>query len=233
MYYEIKTGSVMIRELPSSERPREKMISHGVSSLSNAELLAVLIGNGTGGCSAIDLSNRILALEPSISGLSGYQPEEFMKIPGIGCAKACSLVAAIELGRRISTTPRHSAVSFSNPEQAASLFMEEMRCLNKEKFRIAMLNSKNELIMKQDISVGGISNSSAHPREVFAEAVRKGANGIILVHNHPSGDPTPSAADIAITKQLCEAGQILGIRVLDHIIIGDGTYTSFKNKGLL
>jgi len=233
MYYEVKTGSVMIRELPSSERPREKIFSGGVSSLSNAELLAVLIGNGTGGCSAIDLSSRILSLEPSIAELSEYQPEEFMKIPGIGSAKACCIVAAIELGRRIAATPRKSGVSLSNPEQAAALFMEEMRGLRKEKFRVAMLNSKNELIMKQDISVGGINASSAHPREVFADAVRKGANGIILAHNHPSGDPVPSPSDIAVTKQLCEAGDILGIRVLDHIIIGDGVYVSFKNKGLL
>ena len=233
MYYETKTGALTIKELPSSERPREKIISCGVSSLSNAELLAVLMGNGTGGCSAIDLANKVLALEPTISCFSGYQPEEFMKIPGIGSAKACAIVAAIELGRRISTTPQRVGICFTSPEKAAELFMEEMRCLSKEKFRVAMVNTRNELIMKQDISIGGLNFSSAHPREVFADAIRKGAYGIILVHNHPSGDPTPSASDIAATKQICEAGEIIGIKVLDHIIIGDGVYTSFLNSGLL
>lgn len=233
MCHETKPGAPGIKELPASERPREKIISCGVSALSNAELLAVLLGNGTGGCSAIELAGRVLALEENITGLAACQPEELMKISGIGCAKACSIVSAIELGRRISTTPLRSCISCSDPEKTAGLFMEEMRFLSKEEFRIAMLNSKNELIMKRDISIGGANSASAHPREVFSDAVRKGACGIILVHNHPSGDPTPSAADIATTRQLCEAGDILGIKVIDHIIIGDGRYISFKNKGLL
>ena len=233
MENETRSGSLMIKELPSAERPREKIISGGVSTLSNAELLAVLLGNGTGGCSAIELANKVLALEENLAGLADYQPEELMNVPGIGSAKACSIVAAIELGRRISTTPRRKKISFLNPEEAAALFMEELRPLNKEVFKVAMLNSKNELIMKQDVSVGGLNSSSAHPREVFTVAVRKGASSVILVHNHPSGDPTPSAADIAVTKQLCEAGDVLGIKVVDHIIIGDRSYTSFKNKGLL
>ncbi|MCQ2561016.1 MAG: DNA repair protein RadC [Clostridia bacterium] len=223
-----------VKELPESERPREKIMAKGVGSLSNAELLAVLISSGTEKESAITVASRILAMESgSLQSLSDYHPEEFMKIPGIGVAKACTLAAALELGRRVASSPRPKSPKIETPAQAAALFMEELRYLKKETFMTALLNVKGELIQKDSVSVGGLSSSSAMPREVFACAVRRGAGSVILVHNHPSGDPSPSEADIRITKQLVSAGEVLGITVSDHIIIGDGRYFSMAAEKLL
>lgn len=224
----------MLKELPYQELPREKILSNGVSCLSNTELLAVLIASGTKDESALTLAGRVLSLEKeSLSKLTQYQPEELQKVKGIGVAKACQIVAAMELGRRIAVIPKEKRVKLDTPDQVAALFMEEMRHLKKETFRVALLNVKNEVIMREDISVGGINFSGAHPREVFQNAVKKGAYAVILVHNHPSGDPAPSSSDIATTHQLAEAGKILGIQVLDHIVVGDGKYISLKQQGHL
>jgi DNA repair protein RadC len=224
----------MHKELPRSERPREKILSQGVSSLSNGELIAILIASGTREESALALAGRILSLENgSLARLTACQPEEFQKIRGVGLAKSCVLVAAMELGRRIAVSPAENRARLDTPEKVAELFMEEMRYLKKEVFRVAHLNVKNELIMKEDISVGGLHSAAAHPREVFQTAVKKGVNAVILVHNHPSGDPTPSHADRATTDQLVKAGKILGIQVLDHIVIGDGSYISLKQQRML
>lgn len=231
-----KTSSIgpMLKELPRSERPREKILSQGVSSLSNGELIAILIASGTREESALALAGRILSLENrSLARLTACQPEEFQKIRGVGLAKSCVLVAAMELGRRIAVSPAENRARLDTPEKVAELFMEEMRYLKKEVFRVAHLNVKNELIMKEDISVGGLHSAAAHPREVFQTAVKKGVNAVILVHNHPSGDPTPSHADRATTDQLVKAGKILGIQVLDHIVIGDGSYISLKQQRML
>ncbi len=224
----------MLKELPRSELPREKILSRGVAGLSNAELVAVLLASGTRTESALALAARVLALQNgSLGRLVCCQPEEFQRIRGIGTAKSCMLVAAMELGRRIAACPAESRIRLDTPDKVADLFMEEMRFLNKEVFRVACLNVKNELIMKEDVSVGGLHSAAAHPREVFQNAIKKGANAVILIHNHPSGDPAPSSADQATTAQLVKAGSILGIQVLDHIVIGDGRYVSFKQKGIL
>lgn len=222
----------MLQDLPKSERPREKLVSEGSRSLSNAELIAVLISSGSEGESAVSLASRILSLEEgSISKLSDYEPEEFMKLKGVGIAKACSLVAAMELGRRIATSPKADVIDLKDPENVAALFMEDMRYLNREIIRIAMLNNHFGLIGKADVSVGGLAEASAHPREIFAGAIRKGAAGIVMAHNHPSGECTPSDADIISTVQIVKSGQILGIPVYDHLIIGDGCYTSlYENR---
>ncbi len=221
----------MIQDLPKCERPREKLMYSGVKSLSNSELIAVLISSGSKNESAISLASRVLSIEQgSLSKFSNYEPEEFMSVKGIGLAKACSLVAAIEFGRRIATTPRDDKILIDNSETIARLFMEDMRFLNKEVVRIAMLDVHNCLIGKQDISIGGISEAGAHPREVFAPAIRKGAAGIILAHNHPSGDCTPSKGDISSTKQIVASGRVLGIQVLDHLVIGNNCYTSLLDK---
>ena len=156
-----------------------------------------------------------------------------MTISGIGTAKACTLAAAIELGRRVAAAPASSRVLLSRPQDAADLFMGEMRYLKKEILQVAMLNVKSELLMRETVSEGGLCSAVAHPREVFSGAVKKGAFGIILAHNHPSGDPAPSDEDVRMTKQLSEAGKVLGIEVIDHIIIGDGRFTSFKSEQLL
>ncbi len=224
----------MLKELPGSERPREKILSRGVSNLSNTELVAILLASGTRKESALILAGRVLALEKgSLAGLLSCQPEEFQSIKGIGTAKSCMLVAAMELGRRIAASPAEPHRSLDTPDKVANLFLEEMRYYKKEVFRVIHLNVKNEMIMKEDISVGGLHSAAAHPREVFQTAIKKGAHAVILIHNHPSGDPTPSQSDKTTTGQLVKAGSILGIQVLDHIVIGDGHYVSFKQQGIL
>ena len=223
-----------LKDIPREERPREKMIASGVSALSNSELLAVLLDSGSEQQSAVELASDILKSEyGGLQAFSSYEPEEFMKFNGIGPAKACRLVAAIELGRRVHCAVPKDKPDVSTPDAAAAIFMEEMRYLKKEFFRLALLNVKNELIMKADISIGDINSAKASPREIFPIALKKGADSIILVHNHPSGDPTPSAADIECTKQICDAGRLLNIRVCDHIIIGDGCYVSLHERGLM
>lgn len=229
----INSNPLMIREMPEAERPREKIFSSGVSSLSNTELVAVLIGSGTRESSALDLASRVLSADSSgILFLRDASPEELCTVKGIGAAKAAVLLAAAELGRRIMTAPRNRKISVSTPDETAALFMEDMRYLRKEHFRVLLLNVKNEIISLEDVSIGSISSSEAHPREVFADAVRRGAANVILVHNHPSGSPAPSMADIELTRRLEEAGRILGIQVLDHIIIGDGRFVSMKREGI-
>ncbi len=223
-----------MKALPAPDRPRERLLSEGARALSDAELMAILIGSGTRSESALALASRVLAFdERGAAGLSGAAPQELMDIPGIGEARACAILSAVELGRRIASAPASACPRLDTPAAAAALCMEEMRRLPKEVFRVLMLNVKSELIMKEDISVGGINASFSHPREVFGGALKRGAYAVILMHNHPSGDPTPSPADISSTRQLCEAGRILGIEVLDHILIGDGRYVSFREKRLL
>lgn len=229
-----KKGDITIKELPFAERPREKMIRYGSGSLSNGELLAILIGTGTKDVSALTLANRILALEKAgVSYLVDCTPEELIGIEGIGVAKSCQIIAAIELGKRIAQNPREKRLRAGSPGDVANLLMEEMRYLKKEFFKVLYLNVKNEITSIEDISIGNLNSSIVHPREVFRNAVKKGAAAIIVVHNHPSGNPTPSQNDLEITKRLAEAGDLIGIPVLDHLIIGDGIYISLKEKMLL
>ena len=224
----------MMKELPSEERPREKLIQYGSGALSNTELLSILIRTGTREMSAIMLANRVLSLEEEgISYLTTCLPEELSTIPGIGMAKSCQIIAAIELGKRIATKPKEKRINIKSPNEVASLFIEEMRYLKKEYFKVLLLNTKNEIIMIETISVGSLNSSVVHPREVFCTAIKKSACSMIAVHNHPSGNPTPSQTDIDITKRLVEAGELLGIKVLDHLIIGDGNFVSLKEKMLM
>ncbi|MGI6751360.1 MAG: RadC family protein [Anaerovoracaceae bacterium] len=234
MKSESNTTGDLIRELPQNERPREKLRLYGVSSLSNVELLAILIGKGTKKASALSLAQQVLALEPEgISYLSDIATEELCTISGMGTAKSCQIVAAIELGRRIATTPRNKSISIETPAMVADLFMEEMRYFKKEVFRVLLLDTKNQIIAREDISVGNLNSSIVHPREVFHNAVKKSASSILLVHNHPSGNPQPSQNDKDITVRLAQAGELLGINVLDHLVIGDGVFVSMKEIGLL
>lgn len=220
----------MLQDLPKWERPREKLAARGPSALSNAELIAILISSGTNDESAISLASRVLALEPGgLSKLSGYEPEEFMTVKGIGLAKACTLVAAMELGRRISACPAADKIDINDDRNFANLFMDDMRYLNREIVRIVMLDIHNKVIGKTDVSIGGIADASAHPREVFAPAIKKAAAAIIVAHNHPSGESSPSKNDLNATKQLAKSGKILGIELMDHLVIGDGSYTSIRS----
>ncbi|MBU5455446.1 DNA repair protein RadC [Caproiciproducens sp. MSJ-32] len=223
-----------IKDLPLNERPREKLYKYGVKSLSNAELIAVIIRTGHREDTAIDLANRILSMDKSgISYLSHVTVEELTTIKGIGNCKAGQIIAAIELGKRISRYGGEDKIKVDSPIVLVQLLMEEMRYLKKEYFKIAILDTKNQIISIENISIGNLNASIVHPREVFNIAIKRNANSIILIHNHPSGDPTPSEEDINITHRLIDAGNIIGIKVLDHIIFGDNKYVSFKQRNII
>ncbi len=225
--------AIMIRDLPLEERPREKLRTLGAGALSNAELLAILLRSGSRNESAVQMATRILARVGNLRNLPDLSLEELQENKGIGPDKAVTIKAALELGSRMATTPRQVAESIVTPGQAADLFMEELRYKKKEYFKILLLNTKNHVISREEISVGSLSASIVHPREIFNIPLRKSAASIILFHNHPSGDPTPSQQDLEVTRRLVDAGNILGVTVRDHIIIGDGCFFSFREKGLL
>jgi len=225
--------AIMIRDLPLEERPREKLRTLGAGALSNAELLAILLRSGSRNESAVQMATRILARVGTLRNLPDLSLEELQENKGIGPDKAVTIKAALELGSRMATTPRQVAESIVTPGQAADLFMEELRYKKKEYFKILLLNTKNHVISREEISVGSLSASIVHPREIFNIPLRKSAASIILFHNHPSGDPTPSQQDLEVTRRLVDAGNILGVTVRDHIIIGDGCFFSFREKGLL
>ncbi len=223
-----------IKKLPETERPREKMLLYGSSSLSLSELLAVIIRTGDREKTATTLSDEIISFQDDgIKFLADCTPNELMEIKGVGKAKACQIVAAIELGKRIATRKRNNFDNVNSPEKVSKIFMEEMRYYQKEHFNAVLLDTKGKVIAVENISIGDLNSTLVHPREVFKNAVKKSASSIILVHNHPSGDPEPSGEDIEITTRLQEAGNIIGIKVLDHIIIGDGEFKSLKSENLI
>ena len=224
-----------IKDLPETERPREKLCNYGVESLSNSELIAIIIRTGYKNFTALDLANQVIRFDSSgIKYLGGISVEELQAIKGIGQCKASQIVAAVELGKRISTYKGfEEKIRVNSPEIISNLFMEEMKYFKREHFRTINLDTKNQIIGVEEISIGNLNSSIVHPREVFNVAIRKSANSIILLHNHPSGDSTPSMEDVNVTRRLIEAGNIIGIKVLDHIIIGEDRYTSFKEKNIL
>lgn len=222
-----------IMDLPQNERPRERLIRYGAEVLSNSELLAIILRTGTKKENIVNLSNRILKESGGLNGLLSMNCEEFMSLKGIGTAKAAQLLAIGELSKRFKTFKSGDSYIIKQPSDAANLVMEDMRCLKKEHLRIIMLNTKNFVMAVKDISIGSINSSIVHPREVFSEAIRKNSASIIICHNHPSGDPTPSGEDIKVTQRLKECSKLLGIDLLDHIIIGNGAYISLKEKSIL
>ncbi|WP_353106340.1 RadC family protein [Acetoanaerobium noterae] len=224
-------GGNLIKDIIKEERPRETLLKKGETYLSDSELLAILINNGTKDKSAITLAREIIETSDGIRNLSNITVEELSKIKGIGLAKACRIISALELGRRVSVASEMQKFKISSPQDIGNVYMEELRYKKKEIFRVVLLNTKNVIIGSKDISEGSLNASIVHPREVFLEAIKKSANKMILMHNHPSGDPTPSSEDINITKRLISAGQIVGIEILDHVIIGDGNFYSFKENG--
>ncbi|MCI5688332.1 DNA repair protein RadC [Anaerovoracaceae bacterium 42-11] len=225
---------MQIKLLPENERPVEKACRAGVDKLSSAELLALILHTGTKNKSAIGLGEDVLsAFSGGISQLGGCTLEDLLKIEGIGPSKACSILGAIELGKRIAASMPTGRSAITGSEDIARLFMEELRYQKKEHFKSVLVNTKSEIIAVDAVSVGELSSTVIHPREVFQLAIRKSAAAVIFIHNHPSGDPTPSSQDIETTKRLIEAGKLLGIRVLDHVIIGDGRYVSMGATGLM
>ncbi|MGL4485225.1 MAG: RadC family protein [Anaerovoracaceae bacterium] len=224
-----------IRELPETDRPRERLVKVGAKALNNAELLAILLDTGTRQKTAIGLAEEILASNTvnGISRLEDVSLQELQRFQGVGIAKASHIVAAVELGKRISTKATGAKMKLNSTKDIVKIFMERMRHYNKEYFVILMLNTKSEIIREETISIGDLSTSIVHPREVFLEAIRRSAAAIALVHNHPSGNPEPSQDDIEVTERLIKAGEVVGISVLDHVIIGDGKFVSLKSRGLV
>ncbi|MCW3491354.1 RadC family protein [Dethiobacter alkaliphilus] len=222
-----------IKDLPPSERPRERLLANGTPSLSDADLIAILIRSGTREETAVQLAERVLLNVGGLQELPRCGADDILSIKGLGPAKAVTILAAAELAKRLSSRLRHESVTVSSPGDAAGLVMEEMRHNLREHFRAIMLDTKNKVLGIEEISIGSLNTSLVHPREVFRPAIRKACASIILIHNHPSGDPTPSREDLDVTRRLREAGRLIGIEILDHIIIGDGKFISFREKGLL
>lgn len=224
---------LMIRDLHIDDRPRERLIKQGPQSLSNQELIAILLRTGTKQESVLSLANRVLNYFEKLHELKHATLEEIVSIKGIGQAKAVQLLAAIELGRRLSQKQMDSRFTIRSPKDAASFLMPEIGSLQQEHFVAMYLNVKNQVIHKQTIFIGSLNSSIVHPREIFKEAVKRSAASIICAHNHPSGNATPSPEDIEVTKRLQEAGFIIGIELIDHIIIGDHQYVSLKEQGYI
>lgn len=225
--------SYTIKSIPMEERPQEKLLKYGASSLSNSELLAVILRTGSKNENVIMLSQRILGEDgKGLRNIAEGTLDKFKRYKGISNVKAAKLLALAEISKRISTL-KLEKIKISSPNDAAVVMMEEMRYYKKEYFKIILLDTKNNIIRISEISVGSLNSSIVHPREVFREAIENSSSSIILVHNHPSGEIEPSHEDIVLTNRLVECGKILGIRVIDHIIIGDGIFYSFKEEGLI
>lgn len=222
-----------IRELPANERPREKLLDKGAYAVSDAELLAILLRTGTKQENVTRIAERLLKDYQGISGLAALSPQELEKIYGIGPAKAVTLVAAAELAKRLAAHSPGDRQIIRSPGDAAAIVMPRLRYESKEHFMVVLLSTKNHVLATPTISVGSLNASVVHPRELFRQAINYSAASVILVHNHPSGDPAPSQEDIILTRRLVEAGSLLDISVLDHLIIGDGKYVSMKEKGII
>lgn len=224
-----------VKELPLSERPYEKCEQYGAGALSDAELLAVIIRTGTKKQRAIDLAVNILnysSAYPGLKGLNYLSIKELTGINGIGRVKAIELLCLTELTKRMAKEIHRDSLKLVTPQSVADYYMQDMRHLSREQVILLMMDSKNKIIKDMIISAGTVNTSIMPTREVFIYALKYEAVNIILLHNHPSGDPTPSAEDIRVTKRLTEAGNLIGITLMDHIIIGDNRYISLKEQGL-
>jgi DNA repair protein RadC len=229
-----RSSVLSIRELPRSERPRERLVSLGASALSSAELLALLVGAGGAGGSALHVGQMLLANAGGSLRRMAMQPVAALTATtGVGIARAVTIHAALEIGRRLASESRDDGAPVRSPRDVARVFAPRLEDLPVEEFHVAILDAQHRLERDVTITRGLLTSSLVHPREVFREAIAERAAAVILVHNHPSGDPTPSADDRLVTEQLVAAGKLLDIPVHDHIIIGRGRYTSFAEAGLL
>ena len=224
-----------MKKIPDMERPYEKCQKFGASALSDAELLAVVIRTGSHGENVIGLAQRILyrSGEDGILGLHRFSMEQLVKIRGICKVKAIQLICILELARRLSKASVSESLSFTSPASIAEYYMEDLRHESQEVMKLIMINSKGRLISETEISKGTVNASLITPREIFIEALLRQAVAVVAMHNHPSGDPTPSSEDILLTKRIKEAGSIIGVELLDHIIIGNNCYVSLREKGIL
>ena len=224
-----------MKQLPLHEQPYEKFRKLGPASLSDEELLSIIIGSGSKGESALSLCRRILSLTESrdLEGLCRLKPAQLTSLKGIGPVKAMKLLCIGELSRRISKERAGRTLSFTDPESVAACYMEDLRHEDAENVLLLMLDNRSRLIAEEVISKGTVNMSAVSSREIFLTALRHGAVTIILLHNHPSGDPTPSREDIVLTRQVRQAGVLVGIELVDHIIIGDRCYFSFSNSDMM
>ena len=221
-----------IKSLPLGDRPREKLIKNGPESLSDSELLAIILRTGNKKESVINVTSKLLG-KYNIKSLSRQGIGTLKKELGIGDAKACQIVACFELGRRLAKFKEDKHSPVKNAKDIAKIFIPEMGSLKREHLKGIYLDSRKRIIKEETIFIGSLNESVIHPREIFQMALNENAAALILIHNHPSGNPEPSSQDIEITKELVEAGDILGIPVLDHIIIGSNKYVSLREKGLM
>ena len=230
-------SQLKIREMPQDERPREKLLARGVTALSDPELIAILLRTGLRGANAVEVGRRLLEKYKSLTGISRCSVKELLEIPGIGPAKALELVAAFGLGQRLARETL-SKQKLDSPELVSELVGPEMRRLRTESLRVILLDTRYRLLHIEEISLGSLNESIAHPREIFRPALTYSAHAVIVVHNHPSGDASPSQTDHSLTRRLAEAAELLQIKLLDHIIIGAPSdsalgYFSFKEAGVL
>ncbi|MFH0947213.1 MAG: DNA repair protein RadC [Planctomycetota bacterium] len=218
---------------PSELKPRERLLSHGEAALSCHELLTLLLGSGSARASAGDLARRLLVLGGGLRGLARRSLSELLALEGIGPAQASRLAAAFEMGRRLATEVPGRGRTLRSGRDIFGLLAPKVRDLRKEVFIVLLLDGKNRLLREERVSEGSLTSSIVHPREVFAPAIRESAAAIIVAHNHPSGDPSPSREDLEVTARLVEAGRLIGITVLDHVILGDPEFVSLRERGFL
>lgn len=226
--------------MPDHDRPRERLLALGADALSDAELLAIVLRTGMHGQSVLDLARRVLShFQGSLNDIAGAKVPDLLRIRGVGTAKAAEICAAFALAKRMAAREHHAeSPPLTEPGAVYRLMREQVRNVPQEEFLALLLDTRNHLLQIAPITVGLVDRTQIHPREVFREAIRRNCSRMVLVHNHPSGDPTPSAQDIAATRQLVEAGRIVGIEVLDHVVIGDPArsesvaFTSLRQEGL-
>ncbi len=222
-----------MKDLAFHDRPREKLARHGAASLGDNELLALVLTSGTGGRDVLTIAGDLLAAAGGVQGLPGLSPADLARQPGIGPARAAQVLAALELGRRTLMIRSSERVRLSTPQQLATWLIPQFGAARVEQFGIVMLDTRHRLIRAAVLSVGSLDATVVHPREVFREAAGASASAIVLFHNHPSGDPTPSQDDLALTQRLVRAGEVMGIRVADHLVLAHQHYYSFLEAGRL
>lgn len=226
-------AALTMKELPESERPYEKALDQGLGALSHAELLAIILTTGRGGETAVQMAQKLLLASEGLAGLLEASPQELQAIPGIGKVKSIRVLAAVELGQRAASQRQvQDRASASGPDEVISYVEASMRYLPREEFHVLLLDTRNRIIRSVRISQGGLAAAVIHPRDIFREAVKANAASMVLVHNHPSGDPSPSQADIESTRKFRELGKMMGIPVLDHVIVGAESSASFSRLGL-
>jgi DNA repair protein RadC len=227
-------NSLKIKDIPQNERPKEKLLTYGAESLSNSELLAIIIRTGTQGENVLQLCSRLLSELEGLDGILDASFNDIISIKGIKDGKASQILALSELFKRFRTLKAiNKDIKITSPKDLANLLMGEMNELNQEVLKVILLSTKNIVIGIKDVFKGSLNTSVVHPREIFKQAINKNSAAIIICHNHPSGDPTPSKEDINITLRIKECGNIMGIQLVDHIIIGKKKFVSLKERGLI